>query len=87
MQVLALVDSMMVTKCTPEVEDKAGNAAGAWLTIQDAPAQHQLARKLHLGQYEALVGRFLGKHAHAIDLTRLDASYAAMLQGARLMQK
>ena len=31
--------------------------------------------------------RLMGKHAHAIDLTRLDASYAAMLQGARLMQK
>ena len=85
--VLDLADTVLVAKCAAAVDKPAPEATSAWLTVQDAPAQHQLARKLGLGKYEALVGRFLGRHAHAVDLTRLDPCFAAMLQGARLMQK
>ena len=88
-QVLSLVDTVMVVKCSAEA-DRPGSALdtpGTWLTVQDAPAQHQLARKLQLAEYEALVGRFLGRHAYDVDLTRLDPSFAAVLQGACLMQK
>ena len=46
--VLGLVDSVLVAKCAAAVDKPgpAAAAAGAWLTVQDAPGQHQLARKL-----------------------------------------
>lgn len=88
-QVLSLVDTVLVAKCTAEANKPrpAPDAPGTWLTVQDAPAQHQLARKLRLAEYEALVARFLGRHARDVDLARLDPSFAAVLQGACLMQK
>ena len=84
---LDLADTVLVAKCAAAANRRAPDAASAWLTVQDAPAQHQLARKLGLAKYEGLVGRYLGRHARDVDLTRLDPSFAAMLQGARLMQK
>ena len=65
------------------VKRTASKTATGWLTVLDAPGQHELARRLHLASYEAHVGRFLGRHAHEVDLSRLDASTAAILEGAR----
>ena len=61
--VLGLVDSVLVAKCAAAVNKPvlAADAAGAWLTVQDAPGQHQLARKLGHVKNGALVGPFLGK--------------------------
>ena len=74
--VLQLADEALANKA-------ASKAVEPWLMVLDAPAQHQLARRLHLTGYEALVGRYLGTDAHKIDLARLDPSSAAILEGAR----
>ena len=75
-ELLQVVDEVLVKKT-------AIGPAQRWLTVLDAPGQHQLASRLHLTSYEAHVGRFLGRHAHQVDLTRLDASTAAVLEGTR----
>ena len=87
-RVLALADRCMVKNCgVQETGIKSGASLGknAWLTVTDAPGEHQLAQRLQLTRYEALVGLFMGRHAHAIDLDRVGPSAAALLRGARLL--
>ena len=74
--VLQLADEALVRKT-------ASKSDTGWLNVLDAPGKLQLARRLRLTSYEAHVGRFLGRHARKVDLTRLDASTAAILEGAR----
>ena len=73
--VLQLADEALVKKTASET-------ATGWLTVLDAPGQFELAHRLHLTSYEAHVGQFLGRHARKVDLTRLDARSAAILEGA-----
>ena len=84
------MDSQLVSICRgQEGLDRCshGPKLGIWLTVRDAPGQLELAAALHLPKYEQYVAAFLGEHAHAVDLSRLDARSAAMLRGARKLQK
>ena len=53
-----------------------------WLSVEHAPAQYVVARKLQLREFEAAVGLFLGSHTHEIDLDEVDSGTAAVLRGA-----
>lgn len=89
LRVLGLADKCLVKRCgVREASIKTGIVdSKAWLTVKDAPREHQLAQRLNLTRYEALVGLFMGRHAHAIDLGRVGPSAAAVLRGARLLIK
>ena len=86
---LELVDSRLVSICRGQEgldRDGSDRKLGIWLTVRDAPGQLELAAALHLTEYEQYVAAFLGEHAHAVDLSRLDARAAAMLRGARKLK-
>ena len=83
-KVLQLVDNALVQACKVPERPVAG-AARMWTTAEQAPAQYQLARQLHLPQLELHCGRFLGLHAHKVDLAEVrgfDAGLAAALEAA-----
>ena len=92
-KVLQVADHALVKICTAELTEMAeasedpdgADPLAAWLNVEDAPAQHHLARKLHLTQFRACVGHFMGKHARRINLGAVDASISAVLRGAREM--
>ena len=81
--VLGLVDRALVDRCQAEDVDP---GPGQLLTLETAPAQHQLASRCHLRAYEAHVSHFLGLHADKVDLTLLDPSLAHALRGANKMR-
>ena len=70
--------------CEPDYSNDP-EAKSGWVNVGDAPAQLRLARELQLPEFEAHVGLFMGMHAPAVDLKRLDAGTAAILQGAQLL--
>ena len=80
LEVLDLVDTCLAERC--EQEEKQG-PDGVWLLVEDAPQLLQVARKLQLGSFKARILRFIGRHAHDIDLSRLDGSVAEVLTGVR----
>ena len=84
--VLALVDSTLVQQCEEQDLQDEDSVDEKILTAASAPAQHKLARKLHLTGYEALAGSFLGRHVGDIDISQVDASYANILHGANLLR-
>ena len=85
LEVLEQVDKSLVRVCgVNQLLPRIPTAADAWLTTADAPAELQLAQQLHLTRYEDLVGRFIGRHAAAIDINRVNPSLAAVLKGARM---
>ena len=83
--VLDLADRCLVKNCGVQEASMAKTVPRPWLTVWEAPAQYQLAERLHITSYGALVGRFLRKHAHVVDVSRLDPLVAAILQGACLI--
>ena len=87
-RVLELVDKYLV-KASGVEEDVARSTDedNAWLTLANAPRQHQLVLQLQLTSYRDHVGRFMGRHAHDVDLSSVEAGTAAVLRGARLMMK
>ena len=91
-EVLQLADSGLVKMCkaeaaAEEVETVEEVLYEGWLNFEDAPAQHRLARDLHLTGFEACIGRFMGMHANDVDLESVDPSLAAVLEGARKIRK
>ena len=85
LEVLEQVDKSLVRVCgVDQLLPRIPAAADAWLTTADAPAELQLAQQLHLTCYEDLVGRFIGRHAAVIDISRVNPSLAAVLKGARM---
>ena len=79
---LQLLDASLVKVCEADDEANACFNVSVYLNAKDAPAQHQLARELHLDGFEAHVGCFMGEHARDIQLDQLDRSTAAILRGA-----
>ena len=77
---LQLADSCLVRKCS--TQDAAASNEGEWMNVQRAPAQLQMAQDLALDGFEAHCAQFMGAHAHAVDLSKLDARTAALLKGA-----
>ena len=77
--VLGLADNSLVAACKGE--------DFALLGVREAPAQLQLARDLNLDKLEIHLAYTMGKHAHRLDLTALDAVTAAMLKGATELYK
>ena len=92
-EVLGSVDGALVRMCQaeaaadvrPETDEDSDDedSFGGWVNAVDAPAQHQLAHELHLTDFEACVGRYMGRHPDDIDLASVDATLAAVLEGAR----
>ena len=82
--VLESVDRFLVEKCGVDASLKQNVEPEVWLTVADIPAEFRLAQQLQLAAYEDLVGRFMGKHAHAVDTCMLDSGLAAVLNGASL---
>ena len=62
-------------------EDRAAARALTWLSVQNAPARHRLARKLQLPELEEYVGKFMGQHALELDLEDVEPSIAGVLRG------
>ena len=75
-RVLELVDSTLVQQC------RAAPSPPGCLSPDNAPAQFQLARDLHLEEYEGEIAQFLGMHASQVDLSKLDKTLANVLRGA-----
>lgn len=76
--ILDLVDSTLVKQCISQ--QAAGESQG--LTVRTAPAELSLASRYRLREYEAYVGRFIGRHASEINMSSVDSCVAHVLQGA-----
>ena len=80
---LELADKALVKSCGVTKDLAAAAKADVWLTVLDAPAEHELAERLQLTQYKKLVRRFMGSQAHDVDLSRVDEDTVAILEGVR----
>ena len=79
--VLQLADESLVKLCHTKGADAYGQLS--LMNTLRAPAQFQLAQDLALPQFEHHAGVFIGRHAHDVDIRKLDARSAALLSGAR----
>ena len=84
--VLDMADTYLAKKCGIQ-QDLAQAGDKPWVTLVDAPVQHDLAQRLHLSRYMDLVGGFMGRHAHDVDVSRAEPAIAAVLKGARHLKK
>ena len=78
--VLQLADSALVKLCSTKDADASNTCVQ--MNLDRAPAQFQFARDTACLGFQEHVGRFMGAHAHALDLSKLDARSAALLKGA-----
>ena len=76
-------EERLVAGCNPA--QRPATAAAAWLTPQNALAQHALTDKLHLPKLALHVGAFMAMHANELDLGSVDVSILGVLQGARML--
>ena len=83
--VLQLADSSLVKLC--DTKDADASKASAQMNVARAPAQFQFAQDLGLSQLQSHIAEFMGAHAHALDLSAVDACSAALLRGIRRLPK
>ena len=69
---LQLVDNTLVQLCEEQAKTP---SATAFLTVASVPVQYQLALRLHLKGYAAVAGQVLGRHADAVEFSKLDPSF------------
>ena len=80
--VLQLMDATLITLSA--LDDAGKTSQESFLSPANALAHLDLARDLHLSEYEVHVALYLGLHAQDNDLSQLDVTTARIVQGANM---